>query len=124
MMQLDFLTENWDTIVWALPGAWVVIILAVFWALPRIDFRVGSKTVVIECMGLALRRIPLADINRVYKRLKGKPEVWRNTLRGNHRMLVLYRKNGMRPVLITPHTRYVFRNQLETNLERLSSRAA
>ena len=123
-MQLDFLTENWDTIVWALPGAWVVIILAVFWAIPRIDFRVGSKTVVIECMGLALRRIPLADINRVSKRLKGKPEVWRNTLRGNHRMLVLYRKNGMRPVLITPPNRYVFRNQLEANLERLSSRAA
>ena len=124
MMQLDFLTEYWDTIAWALPGAWVVIILAVFWALPRIDFRVESKTVVIECMGLALRRIPLADINRVSKRLKGKPEVWRNTLRGNHRMLVLYRKNGMRPVLITPHNRYVFRNQLEANLERMSPRAA
>ena len=123
-MQLDFLTENWDTIVWALPGAWVVIILAVFWALQRIDFRVGSKTVVIECMGLALRRIPLADINRVSKRLKGKPEVWRNTLRGNHRMLVLYRKNGMRPVVITPHNRNVCRNQLEANLERLSSTAA
>ena len=123
-MQLDFLTENWDTIAWAVPGAWVVIILAVFWALPRIDFRVESKTVVIECMGLALRRIPLADINRVSKRLKGKPEVWRNTLRGNHRMLVLYRKNGMRPVVITPRNRYVFRNQLEANLERLSSPAA
>ena len=123
-MQLDFLIENWDTIAWAVPGAWVVIILAVFWALPRIDFRVGSKTVVIECMGLALRRIPLADINRVSKRLKGKPEVWRNTLRGNHRMLVLYRKNGMRPVVITPRNRYVFRNQLEANLERLSSPAA
>ena len=124
MMQLDFLTENWNIIAWAVPGAWVVIILAVFWALPRIDFRVGSKTVVIECMGLALRRIPLADINRVSKRLKGKPEVWRNTLRGNHRMLVLYRKNGMRPVVITPQNRYVFRNQLEANLERLSSPAA
>ena len=123
-MQLDFLAENWDTIAWAVPGAWVVIILAVSWARPRIDFRVGSKTVVIECMGLALRRIPLTDINRVSKRLKGKPEVWRNTLRGNHRMLVLYRKSGRRPVVITPHNRYVFRNQLEVNLERLSSRAA
>ena len=123
-MQLDFLAENWDTIAWAVPGAWVVIILAVFWALPRIDFRVGSKTVVIECMGLALRRIPLTDINRVSKRLKGKPEVWRNTLRGNHRMLVLYRKSGKRPVVITPQNRYVFRNQIEANLERLTSRIA
>ena len=123
-MQLDFLAENWDTIAWAVPGAWVVIILAVSWALPRIDFRVGSKTVVIECMWLALRRIPLTDINRVSKRLKGKPEVWRNTLRGNHRMLVLYRKSGKRPVVITPQNRYVFRNQIEANLERLTSRIA
>ena len=123
-MLLDFLAENWDTIAWAVPGAWVVIILAVSWALPRIDFRVGSKTVVIECMGLALRRIPLTDINRVSKRLKGKPEVWRNTLRGNHRMLVLYRKSGRRPVVITPQNRYVFRNQIEANLERLTSRIA
>ena len=123
-MQLDFLAENWDTIAWAVPGAWMVIILTVFWALPRIDFRVGSKAVVIEWMGLALRRIPLADINRVSKRLKGKPEVWRNTLRGNHRMLVLYRKSGRRPVVITPHNRYVFRKQLEASLKRLASRTA
>ena len=123
-MQLDFLAENWDTIAWAVPGAWMVIILADFWALPRIDFRLGSKAVVIEWMGLAVRRIPLADINQVSKRLKGKPEVWRNTLRGNHRMLVLYRKSGRRPVVITPHNRYVFRKQLEANLERLASRAA
>lgn len=123
-MQLDFLAENWDTIAWAVPVAWMVIILAVFWALPRIDFRLGSKAVVIEWMGLAVRRIPLADINQVSKRLKGKPEVWRNTLRGNHRMLVLYRKGGRRPVVITPHNRYVFRKQLEANLERLASRAA
>ena len=123
-MQLDFLAENWDTIAWAVPGAWMVIILAVFWALPRIDFRLGSKAVVIEWMGLAVRRIPLADINQVSKRLKGKPEVWRNTLSGNHRMLVLYRKSGRRPVVITPHNRYVFRKQLEANLERLASRAA
>ncbi len=123
-MQLDFLAENWDTIAWAVPGAWMVIILAVFWALPRIDFRLGSKAVVIEWMGLAVRRIPLAYINQVSKRLKGKPEVWRNTLRANHRMLVLYRKSGRRPVVITPHNRYVFRKQLEANLERLASRAA
>ena len=123
-MQLDFLSENWDRIAWAVPGAWMVIILAVFWALPRIDFRLGSKAVVIEWMGLAVRSIPLAAIHQVSKRLKGKPEVWRNTLRGNHRMLVLYRKSGRRPVVITPHNRYVFRKQLEANLERLASRAA
>ena len=123
-MKLDFLAENWATIAWTVPCSWAAIILVVFWALPRIEFRVEPKTVVIECMGFALRRIPLADINRVSKRLKGNPEVWRNTLNGNHRMLVLYRKNGRRPVVITPHNRYVFRNQVEANLEQLSSRAA
>jgi hypothetical protein len=38
-------------------------------------------------------------------------------------MLVLYRKSGKRPVVITPHNRYIFRNQLETSLERLAARA-
>ena len=123
-MQLDFLAENWSAIVWAVPGAWVVIVLAVFWAMPRIDFRVGSKAVVIEWMGFDLRKIPLSEIERVSKRLKGKAEVWRNTLSGDHRMLVLYRKSGRRPVVITPHNRYVFRKQLEASLKRLASRTA
>ena len=120
-MQLDFLSENWSTIVWAVPGAWIVILLFVFWAMPRIDFRVGSNAVVIEWMSFSLRRIPLSDINRVSKRLKGKPAIWRNTLNGNHKMLVLYRKSGRRPVVITPHNRYVFRNQLEEKLNRTPS---
>lgn len=90
-------------------------------ALPRVDFRVVSNAVVVECMGYVLRKIPLSDIARISKRLKGKPEVWRNTLRGNHRMLVLYRKSGKRPIVITPHNRYVFRNQLETSLKQLVS---
>ena len=121
-MQLDFLTENWKVILWALPGAWAVILLAVILALPKVDFRVDSNAVVVEWMGYALRKIPLSDIARISKRLKGKPEVWRNTLRGNHRMLVLYRKSGKRPIVITPHNRYVFRNQLETSLKQLASR--
>ncbi len=120
-MQLDFLTENWEIILWALPGVWAVILLVVILALPRVDFRVVSNAVVVECMGYVLRKIPLSDIARISKRLKGKPEVWRNTLRGNHRMLVLYRKSGKRPIVITPHNRYVFRNQLETSLKQLVS---
>lgn len=122
-MQLDFLSEHWGAIVWAVPGAWLLIVVAVFWGMPRVDFRVGSTAVVVEWMGFALRRIPLSDINRVSKRLKGKPEVWRNTLNGNHRMLVLYRKSGRRPVVITPQNRYVFRNELEANLKSTASPA-
>ena len=117
------MSENWDLIIWAVPGAWGLMVLMIFWAMPKIDFRVGSKSVVVEWMGFTLRRIPMSDIDRISKRLKGKPEVLRNTLRADHRMLVLYRKNGKRPVLITPQNRYVFRNQLESSLERLAARA-
>ena len=120
---MKFLSENWELIIWAVPGVWGLIALTIFWAMPKIDFRVGSKAVVVEWMGFTLRRIPLSDIGRISKRLKGKPEVWRNTLKGDHRMLVLYRKSGKRPVLITPQNRYVFRNQLEARLERLAARA-
>ncbi|MFQ3169224.1 MAG: hypothetical protein ACI8QI_001784 [Limisphaerales bacterium] len=123
-MQIEFLSENWGLIIWAVLGAWVFIVLTVFWAMPKIDFRVGSKAVVVEWMGFAMRRIPLSDIDRVSKRLKGKPEVWRNTLKGDHRMLVLYRKSGKRPVVITPHNRYIFRKQLETSLGKLAERAS
>ena len=121
---MKFLSENWELIIWAVPGVWGLIALTIFWAMPKIDFRVGSMAVVVEWMGFTLRRIPLSDIGRISKRLKGKPEVWRNTLKGDHRMLVLYRKSGKRPVLITPQNRYVFRNQLEARLERLAARAA
>jgi hypothetical protein len=122
-VQLNFLSENWELIIWVVPAAWGLIAMTTFWAMPKIDFRVGSRYVVVEWMGFTLRRIPISDIGRISKRLKGKPEVWRNTLKGNHRMLVLYRKNGKRPVLITPKNRYVFRNQLEASLERLAARA-
>ena len=122
-MQLDFLSGNWELIAWGVPGVWVVIILTTLWMMPRIDFRIGSKAVVVEWMGFAPRRIPFMDIDRISKRLKGKPEVWRNTLKGNHRMLVLYRKRGKRPVVITPHNRYIFRKQLEIILGRLAGKA-
>ena len=122
-MELGFLSENWELIAWGVPGVWVVITLTILWMIPRIDFRIGSKAVVVECMGFALRRIPLVDIDRISKRLKGEPEVWRNTLKGNHRMLVLYRKRGKRPVVITPHNRYIFRKQLEMILGRLAAKA-
>jgi hypothetical protein len=38
-------------------------------------------------------------------------------------MLVLYRKRGKRPVVITPNNRYIFRKQLEMILGRLAGKA-
>lgn len=108
----------WQTILWALPLGWFIFSLLIFWAMPRFDFRVGSTAIVVEWMGIAVRKVPISDISRISKRLKGKPEIWRNTLRANHRMLVIYRKSKARPLLITPSNRYVFRNKLESAMER------
>ena len=108
----------WQTILWALPLGWFIFSLLIFWAIPHFDFRVGSRDIVVEWMGITVRRVPISDISRISKRLKGKPEIWRNTLRANHRMLVIYRKSKARPLLITPSNRYVFRNKLESAMER------
>ena len=101
------------------PHGMVLFTLVLFWAMPRIDFRVNSSHLVVEWMGIAVRKVPISDINRISKRLKGKPEIWRNTLRANHRMLVIYRKSNARPLLITPSNRYVFRNKLENAIDRM-----
>jgi hypothetical protein len=111
----------WQTVLWAIPLGWFLFMLFFLWAMPRIDFRVGSTHVVVEWMGIAVRKIAIADISRISKRLKGKPEIWRNTLRANHRMLVIYRKNKARPILITPSNRYTFRNKLESAIDRVSA---
>ena len=115
------MSPPWQTIFWALPMGWLLFTLVLFWAMPRIDFRVNSSHLVVEWMGIAVRKVPISDINRISKRLKGKPEIWRNTLRANHRMLVIYRKSNARPLLITPSNRYVFRNKLENAIDRMDT---
>ena len=104
---------NWETITWALPLGWIIFAIIIFLAITLIDFQINSKYIAITLLGISIRKIPLSDIRRVSKQLKGKPEIWRNTLRANHRMLVLYRNNNLRPIIITPKNRYVFRNKIE-----------
>ncbi len=116
-MHLEFISEYWLTITWTLPVAWLLIMLFAFWVLPRIEFDVTQNALVIRFFGLTLRHIPISDIDRVSKRLKGKPETWINTLNGNHRMLVIYRKGKKKPILITPRNRYIFRNKIEGRLK-------
>ena len=104
---------NWEAITWALPLGWIIFTIIILFTIPLIDFQVNSKYIAIKLLGVCLRKIPLSDIRRVSKQLKGKPEIWRNTLRANHRMLVLYRYKNLRPIIITPKNRYVFRNEIE-----------
>ena len=104
---------NWEAITWALPLGWIIFTIIIFCIIPLIDFQINSKYIAIKLLGVCMRKIPLSDIRRVSKQLKGKPEIWRNTLRANHRMLVLYRYKNLRPIIITPKNRYVFRNEIE-----------
>ena len=104
---------NWEAITWALPLGWIIFTIIILFTIPLIDFQVNSKYIAIKLLGVCLRKIPLSDIRRVSKQLKGKPEIWRNTLRANHRMLVLYRYKNLRPIIITPQNRYVFRKEIE-----------
>jgi hypothetical protein len=109
---------DWETIAWALPLGWMIFTIVIFWAIHLIEFHINSKYITIKLLGICLRKIPLSNIRRVSKQLKGKPEIWRNTLQANHRMLVLYRNNNLRPIVITPKNRYVFRNKVEEAINK------
>ena len=109
---------NWETIALSLPIGWIIFSIIIFRVIHLIEFQINSKNLTIELLGICLREIPLSNIRRVSKQLKGKPEIWRNTLRANHRMLVIYRNNNLRPIIITPKNRYVFRNKLEEAINK------
>ena len=82
---------------------------------------INQEIIVSKMVDLAirLRRIPLKDIQRTSKQIKGKPEIWSNTLRTNHRVLVIYRKGKLRPIVITPEHRYVFRKKIDEALSKV-----
>ena len=109
--------ENWEIITWALPSGWLIFSVFIVLATHQINFEVNSDNISIKILGLRLRRIPLKDIQRTSKQIKGKPEVWSNTLRTNHRILVIYRKGKLRPIVITPENRYVFRKKIDNELK-------
>ena len=119
---LSYRVENWTQLIWAMLGGWVTYTLVVFWLMPRIRFGVGATHVKVSLFGIPLRRIALQDITRVSKRLKGRAEIWRNTLQADHRMLVIYRNRGLfKAVVITPRNRYVFRNEIAQAIDRLKA---
>ena len=111
--------ENWEIITWALPSGWLIFSVFIVLAFHQINFEVNSDNISIKILGLRLRRIPLKDIQRISKQIKGKPEIWSNTLRTNHRVLVIYRKGKLRPIVITPENRYVFRKKIDETLSKV-----
>ena len=66
---------NWEAITWALPLGWIIFTIIIFCIIPLIDFQINSKYIVIKLLGVCIRKIPLSDIRRVSKQLKGKPGI-------------------------------------------------
>lgn len=90
------------------------------WLISCIRYQIGSRHFKIKLFGLCLRRIPLEDIHYITKRRPaGLAENWWNTMRPNHRMLIIRRYRGLcRNVIITPRNRYVLKAELEKAVKR------
>ena len=90
-------------------GCAVLVLLAL-----RLRYTVTNSHLNITLFRLPVRRIRLADIDRVSKRQSRVAERWMNTLRPSHRVLVIRRRRGWpRELIITPANRYVFKAVLE-----------
>jgi len=98
--------------------------LLVSWLRDKHSYRIGRSHLVISFGGVAVRRIPLADIKTISaRRLRSGEyaEHWENTMHTSRRYLLLRLRKGWRKyVLITPSQRYVFREQLQAAMAQLS----
>ena len=99
------------------------LLVAVFlfaWMLGCIRYQIGSRHFKVKLFGVCLRRIPLEDIHYITKRRPaGLAENWWNTMRPNHRMLVIRRYHGFcKNVIVTPRNRYVLKAELEKAVKR------
>lgn len=93
----------------------------VVWLQTKIQYRIGRDHLKISCLGLTLRRIPLADIKRISKRHPGGvAEYWYSTTRPKHRTLAIQRHSGFRKtIMISPRNRYIFSNDLQNAIRRV-----
>lgn len=101
-------------------GVVVAFVCLALWLRAQLHYRIGSRHLKILCVGVTLRRIPLADIKRVSKRRpKGLAEYWSSTFKLSHRMLTIERSAGIRRyIVITPRNRYVFLADLQNAIKR------
>jgi hypothetical protein len=90
------------------------------WLMTCLRYHISRRHLKITLFGVCLRRVALADIHYVTKRRPdGWTEHWWNTIRPNHRMLVIRRYRGLcRNLVITPRNRYVFKSDLERAIKK------
>jgi uncharacterized protein (UPF0248 family) len=108
-------------VVFALLGA--VAAAGLFGALAsQLRYVLTGRHVKVTLFGLCLRRIRLADIDSVSKRQAYWAEIWYNTSKPSHRILVIRRRRGwFKDFIITPKNRYVFKAELEQALAKVKA---
>lgn len=103
----------------------LVSIMVFMWLVTRVRYRIGSKHVKVLILGLPIRRLAIAKIESISKRVgDGLAEHWWSTFRPKHRLLVLRRRRGIvKNFVITPKNRYVFKTDLERAMQRVARKA-
>ena len=110
--------------VFILLGALALGTLVILFA-RQLRYVITGRHLKVRLFGLCLRRIRLADIDRVSKRQAGWAEKWQNTLDASHRTLVIRRRRGwFLEMVITPKNRYTFKSELERAMETLRAHDA
>lgn len=106
-------------------GSFFAMLSLLLYSLFSIRYRITPRHLKITLFGISIRRVPLKDIESVSKRRgSGLTENWWNTLKSNHRVLVVRRRRGLcRNLVITPRNRYVFRTDLERAVAEATSSA-
>jgi hypothetical protein len=101
-------------------GSIVALVSLCFWLKSKLQYRIGSKQLKIQCFGVTLRTIDYADIKRISKRRPSRmTEDWSNTLKNSHRLLAIQRLSGIRKfVVISPRNRYIFLADLQNAIKR------
>jgi hypothetical protein len=103
----------------------LLLLLALWWCMANLHFRIGSRYLKILLFGFPIRRIALNDIAYVSKREpKGVAERWYSTFKSSHRLITIERKTGLRRyICITPQNRYVFLADLKSAIRRVDPTA-
>jgi len=101
----------------ALAFCGLIVVLAL-----QLRYAVTERHLKVTLFGICLRRIRLADIERVSKRQSYRAERWINTLKPSHRTLVIRKRRGwFKDFTITPKNRYVFKAELEQAVASLKT---
>jgi hypothetical protein len=109
-------------------GPWIYLAFAplglalLMWLPTRFRYRITKNHFAVTLFGLPVRRVRLANIERVTKRHARWAEHWWNTWRPFRRRLMICRRRGLcKNMVITPKYRYEFKAELERAVQRVNA---